>query len=96
MKLKAPHLAAAIIFALPAYASVATPPTTDKAKANLVEYGSIENLELSQLVDGIDDGALNSEAITAAYLSRIAAIDDANGSAEQASNWPQLYRPQMA
>lgn len=61
----------------PALASIAKPPTTEQAKANLAEYGPIENLDLFQLVDGIDDGALNSEAITAAYLDRIAAIDDA-------------------
>jgi amidase len=62
--------------ASPVVASIATPPTTEEAKANLAKYGPIENLDLFQLVDGIDDGALNSEAITAAYLERIAAIDD--------------------
>jgi amidase len=55
---------------------VATPPSTEKANANLAKAGPIENYDLSQLADGIDDGALNSEAITAAYLARIAAVDD--------------------
>lgn len=77
MKLRALMLSAAIILAPTANASIAPPPTTENAKANLAEWGPIENLALSQLVDGIDDGALNSEAITAAYLDRIAAIDDA-------------------
>ena len=31
---------------------------------------------MAQLADGIDDGALNSEAIVMAYLARIAEIDD--------------------
>jgi amidase len=77
MKLKSLLLGATIAFATQAAASIAPPPTTEKATANLAEYGPIENLTLFQLVDGIDDGALNSEAITAAYLARIAAIDDA-------------------
>ena len=77
MKLKAMLLCAAFGLAMPAAASIAPPPTTEKAKANLAEFGPIENLTLFQLVDGIDDGALNSEAITTAYLDRIAAIDDA-------------------
>jgi amidase len=55
---------------------VATPPSTELAAANLAKAGPIESLDLSQLADGIDDGALNSEAITAAYLARIAAVDD--------------------
>jgi amidase len=66
-----------LAFASPAAASIAKPPTTEEAKANLAKVGSIETFDLSQLADGIDDGALNSEAITAAYLARIAAIDDA-------------------
>ncbi len=74
---KALMCATLIGLAQPAAASIAPPPTTEKAKANLAEYGPIENLDLFQLVDGIDDGAFNSEAITAAYLDRIAAIDDA-------------------
>ncbi|MBL0924474.1 MAG: amidase [Sphingomonadaceae bacterium] len=61
----------------PAFASIAKPPTTEQAKVNLAKSGPIENLDLFQLVDGIDDGALNSEAITAAYLARIAEVDDA-------------------
>ncbi len=77
MTWKVISLAAVIGLAQPVEASIATPPTTEQAKANIAEYGPIENLALSQLVDGIDDGALNSEAITAAYLDRIAAIDDA-------------------
>lgn len=68
---------AAIALASPVAASVAAPPTTEKARANLAEAGPIETFSLSQLADGIDDGALNSEAITEAYLKRIAAIDDA-------------------
>ncbi len=77
MKLRVFLLTAVFGLAQPVAASIATPPTTDKAKANLAEYGPIENLALSQLVDGIDDGGFNSEAITTAYLARIAAIDDA-------------------
>ncbi len=67
-----------ILFAapFPAAASIANPPTTEQAKANLAKAGPIESFDLFQLADGIDDGALNSEAITAAYLDRIAAIDD--------------------
>lgn len=76
MKRKMILLLASIGLVPPAMASVAAPPTTEAAKANLAEAGPIENFDLFQLVDGIDDGALNSEAITAAYLERIAAIDD--------------------
>lgn len=64
------------LLSTPLCASVATPPTTETAKANLAKAGPIESFDLFQLADGIDDGALNSEAITAAYLSRIAAVDD--------------------
>jgi amidase len=78
MKLKTGLLlAAGFLIAQPLAASVATPPTTEQAKVNLAKAGPIENFSLSQLADGIDDGELNSEAITAAYLDRIAAIDDA-------------------
>jgi amidase len=77
MKLKLIVSLIAITVAQPATASVAPPPTTEKAKANLAAHGPIENFSLFQLADGIDDGELNSEAITAAYLERIAAIDDA-------------------
>jgi amidase len=66
----------ATAMAQPSLASMAKPPTTEVATANLAKYGPIENLDLFQLVDGIDDGALNSEAITAAYLERIKAVDD--------------------
>ena len=69
-------LISVVTFASPLSASIAKPPTTEEAKANIAKFGPIENLDLSQLVDGIDDGALNSEAITAAYLDRIAAVDD--------------------
>lgn len=69
-------LISAVTFASPLSASIAKPPTTEEAKANIAKYGPIENLDLFQLVDGIDDGALNSEAITAAYIDRIAAVDD--------------------
>lgn len=75
MKLKI-ALALTCALAQPTAASVATPPTTAQANANLAKAGSIENFDLSALADGIDDGALNSEAITAAYLARIAAVDD--------------------
>ena len=75
MKLKI-ALALTCALAQPAIASVATPPTTAQANANLAKVGPIENLDLSALADGIDDGALNSEAITTAYLARIAAVDD--------------------
>jgi amidase len=69
-------LALSCALAQPAAASVATPPSTAQAQINLTKAGPIENLDLSQLADGIDQGAFNSEAITAAYLARIAAIDD--------------------
>jgi len=62
--------------AVPFAASAVTPPSTETAKANLAKAGPIESFDLAQLADGIDDGAFNSEAITAAYLARIAAIDD--------------------
>jgi amidase len=75
MKLKL-ILALSCAFAQPAVASAAMPPSTVQAQVNLAKAGSIQNLDLSQLADGIDDGAFNSEAITAAYLARIAAIDD--------------------
>ncbi len=75
MKLKF-ALALTCAVAQPAAATVATPPSTEQANANLAKAGPIENYDLSQLADGIDDGALNSEAITAAYLARIAAVDD--------------------
>jgi amidase len=76
MKIKAVLMLTAILFAAPLAASVASPPTTEQARANLAKAGPIENFDLFQLADGIDDGELNSEAITAAYLSRIAAVDD--------------------
>ena len=69
-------LALSCALAQPAAASIATPPSTVQAQMNLTRAGPIENLDLSQLADGIDEGAFNSEAITAAYLARIAAIDD--------------------
>ena len=69
-------LALSCALAQPAAASVATPPSTEQAQINLTKAGPIENLDLSQLAEGIDQGAFNSEAITAAYLTRIAAIDD--------------------
>lgn len=75
MKLKF-ILALSCALAQPAAASLATPPSTVQATLNLVQKGQIENLDLSQLADGINDGAFNSEAITAAYIARIAAIDD--------------------
>ena len=68
---------ASIALASPVAALVALPPTTEDASINLAKAGPIENFDLSQLADGIDDRKLNSEAITAAYLARIAAIDDA-------------------
>ena len=75
MKLKF-ILALSCALAQPALASVATPPSTAQANFNLTKAGPIENLDLAQLADGIHEGAYNSEAITAAYLARIAAIDD--------------------
>lgn len=69
--------AASIALASPLAASVAKPPSTEQAKDNLAKAGPIENFSLAQLADGIDDGELNSEAITVAYLARIAAVDDA-------------------
>jgi amidase len=76
MKLKTLSMLTAVLLAAPAAAAPSTPPTTEQAKANLAKAGPIESFDLFQLADGIDDGELNSEAITAAYLSRIAAIDD--------------------
>ncbi len=76
MKLKTLLMLTAVLLAAPAAAAPSTPPTTEQAKANLAKAGPIESFDLFQLADGIDDGALNSEAITAAYLDRIAAIDD--------------------
>ncbi len=76
MKIGLSFALSCILFAGSAAASVATPPTTGQATANLAKAGPIEKFDLFQLVDGIDDGVLNSEAITAAYLARIAAIDD--------------------
>ena len=75
MKLK---IALAFTFALaqPDAAWAAIPPSTAQAAANLIKAGPIESFDLSQLADGIEDGTLNSEAITAAYLARIAAVDD--------------------
>jgi amidase len=76
LKLKYAFFAGAMLLATPVSAAVAPPPTTEVAKANLAKAGPIESFDLFQLADGIDDGALNSEAITAAYLARIAAVDD--------------------
>ncbi len=76
MKIRFALTLGCIALSSPAAASIAKPPTTEAAKANIAKYGPIENLDLFQLVDGIDDGALNSEAIVSAYLDRIAAIDD--------------------
>ncbi|MVZ98754.1 amidase [Sphingorhabdus sp. IMCC26285] len=76
MTVKGAIWAGLALLSSPLIASVAPPPTTEIAKANLAKAGPIESFDLSQLADGIDDGALNSEAITAAYLARIAAVDD--------------------
>ena len=75
MKLK---IALAFTFALaqPVAVWAAILPSTAQAAANLTKAGPIESFDLSQLADGIEDGTLNSEAITAAYLARIAAVDD--------------------
>ena len=75
MKMKI-ALAFTCALAQPAAAWAAIPPSTAQAAANLTKAGSIENFDLSQLADGIEGGTLNSEAITAAYLARIAAVDD--------------------
>ena len=69
-------LALAFAMPVPALASIAPPPTTETALANIAKHGPIEKWTLAQLADGIDDGALNSEAIVMAYLARIAEIDD--------------------
>ncbi len=76
MKIRIALMLGSMAFALPVAASIAKPPTTEQAKANIAKYGPIENVDLFQLADGIDDGALNSEAIVSAYLERIAAVDD--------------------
>ncbi len=76
MKIRFALLLSCIALSSPVAASVATPPTTEQAKANLAKAGPIESFDLFQLADGIDDGELNSEAIVSAYLKRIAAIDD--------------------
>lgn len=75
MKLK---FALALTCALvqPISARATTPPTTQQANTNLAKAGPIENLDLSQLAEAIARGEMNSEAITAAYLARIAAVDD--------------------
>ena len=75
MKMKI-ALAFTCALAQPAAVWAAIPPSTAQAAANLTKAGSIENFDLSQLADGIEGGTLNSEAITAAYLARIAAVDD--------------------
>ncbi len=75
MKLKI-ALALTCALAQPAAVLAATSPSTAQATANLSKAGPIESFDLSQLADGIEDGTLNSEAITAAYLARIAAVDD--------------------
>jgi amidase len=76
VKFKIALILSCVSFASSVSAMVATPPSTERAVANLAKAGPIESLDLSQLADGIDNGALNSEAITAAYLARIAAVDD--------------------
>ncbi len=76
MKIKIALILSCVAFASSVSAMAPTPPSTERATANLAKAGPIESLDLSQLADGIDDGALNSEAITAAYLARIAAVDD--------------------
>ena len=75
MKLKI-ALAFTCALAQPAPVWAAIPPSTARAAANLTKAGPIESFDLSQLAGGIEDGTLNSEAITAAYLARIAAVDD--------------------
>ena len=69
-------LALTCALAQPAAGLAAVSPSTAQAAANLTKAGPIESFDLSQLADGIEDGTLNSEAITAAYLARIAAVDD--------------------
>ncbi len=76
MKFKIALILSCVAFASSVSAMAATPPSTEVAAANLAKAGPIESFDLSQLADGIDAGALNSEAITAAYLARIAAVDD--------------------
>ena len=76
MKIKIALILSCVAFASLVSAMAPMPPSTERTTANLAKAGPIESLDLSQLADGIDDGALNSEAITAAYLARIAAVDD--------------------
>jgi len=76
VKVKIALILSCVAFASSVSAMVATPPSTEVAAANLAKAGPIESFDLSQLAEGIDNGALNSEAITAAYLARIAAVDD--------------------
>lgn len=76
MKVKIALILSCVAFASSVSAMAATPPSTEVAAANLAKAGPIESFDLSQLAEGIDNAALNSEAITAAYLARIAAVDD--------------------
>lgn len=75
MKLKI-ALALTCVLSQPAAAFTATPPSTEQASSNLAKAGPLENLDLSQLADGIKEGTFTSEAVTAAYLARIEAVDD--------------------
>ena len=81
MKVKIALILSCVAFASSVSAMAPTPPSTEVAAANLAKAGPIETLDLSQLAEGIDNGALNSEAITAAFWSgkyAIAALlDDA-------------------
>ncbi len=49
-------------------------PDVEQARANL---GDVEQYSMAELSAGMRDGAFSSEAITAAYLERIAELDDA-------------------
>lgn len=51
-------------------------PTLEEAEANL---GNIEDYSLAELAEAMEQGTLSSEAITKAYLERIAELDDAEG-----------------
>ncbi len=51
-------------------------PALEEARANL---SNIEDYSLAELAEGMDKGILSSEAITEAYLDRIAELDDVEG-----------------
>jgi amidase len=66
----------ALLMPSAAMASPAPRPSMEQATAAIARKGGIEDFSLSELSEAIDNGALNSEAIVMAYLTRIAEIDD--------------------